>query len=261
MRFIQGHGNRMRSSIPVQGASFHSPDAMPGLMAPPKNLRAALFAFGVLLALGGGWNLVPQILSPRDIGLASDREAAMALESDFPRALWAARTAQIRGDLWASAAFAESSLLWLDRSAPLSGAALERVQRARANAEAALALAPINGGAWLFLSALPSGSADPNDAARVATLLEMSYFTAPSDVDIAPRRLERAAASGALSDPDLREFVKGDIRVLLAGRPPLTRPIIAAYRNASPQNQPIFGSLVMDVDPVFGQSLRSGSTK
>lgn len=243
-------------------------------MSAPSKVHAGLLIFGILIGLGGSWLLVPEILSPKEIGLASDRDSAIALAPEFPRALWAARVAQIRGDLWAGAAFTDSGLLWLDRSAPLSRAAIERIERARSNAEAGLALAPINGEAWLFLAALPSvspagttgagtsgaGTSGANDA-RLATLLEMSYFTAPSDVDIAPRRLERAAASSALSDPDLREFVKADIRALLASTPPLTRAIIAAYRNALPQNQSVFESLVMDVDPAFAQSLRSGPPK
>lgn len=61
--------------------------------------------------------------------------------------------------------------------------------RARANAEAALEFAPVNGAAWLFPASLPASSQDGEN--RVGTLLELSYFTAPSALDLAPRRLER----------------------------------------------------------------------
>jgi len=148
---VQRHEKTMRSSIPVQGANFNAPDAPPGLMSAPSNLRAGLLAFGVLLGLGGIWLIAPELLAPTDIRLASGKDAAVALAPDFPRAIRAARAAQIRGDLWAGAAFTDSSLLWLDRSAPPGRATLERIDRARSNAEAGLALAPINGAAWLLI--------------------------------------------------------------------------------------------------------------
>ena len=42
----------------------------------------------------------------------------------------------------------------------------------------------------------------------------MSYFTGPSALDLAPRRLERAATSSALADNDLQAFIKSDIRAI-----------------------------------------------
>ena len=65
---------------------------------------------------------------------------------------------------------------------------------------------------------------------RVGTLLEMSYFTAPSASELAPWRLERAATSSALADKDIQAFVKSDIREILNRRPEFQQAIIAAYR-------------------------------
>jgi hypothetical protein len=61
--------------------------------------------------------------------------------------------------------------------------------RARANAETALELVPVNGAAWLFSARIPASSQDGEN--RVGTLLELSYFTAPSALDLAPCRLKR----------------------------------------------------------------------
>ena len=115
---------------------------------------------------------------------------------------------------------------------------MEQVAKAKARAETALALAPINGAAWLFLAKLPATS--PDAESRGVTLLEMSYFTAPSAPKLAPFRLERVATSSALADKDIQAFVKNDLREIMRRPPEFQQTIIAAYRNALPQNQPIF---------------------
>ncbi|HUZ90873.1 MAG TPA: hypothetical protein VMU78_03080, partial [Methylocella sp.] len=122
--------------------------------------------------------------------------------------------------------------------------------------ETALALSPINGAAWLFLAMLPDAS--PKADSRSGTLLEMSYFTAPSAPELAPWRLKWAAASSALANKDIQEFIKSDIREILNHSPEFQQGLIAAYRGALPQNQPIFESLVADVDPASVQLLHAG---
>jgi hypothetical protein len=62
-----------------------------------------------------------------------------------------------------------------------------------------------------FLATLPASSRDGEN--QVGTLLEMSYFTAPSALDFAPRRPERGTSS-ALADNDLQAFIKSDIRAI-----------------------------------------------
>jgi hypothetical protein len=203
--------------------------------------------------------LLPDLLSPKATGLPFDRNGAEAAATHRVRAVLAAGIGAVRGDLWATAAFTRAPLMWIGRSSILDPASAEQVARARANTETALALAPINGAAWLFLANLPATS--PDAESRVGTLLEMSYFTAPSAPELAPWRLARAATSSALADKDIQAFVKSDIREILSGGPEFQPAIIAAYRNAWPQNQPIFESLVAGVDPTVAQSLRSGQPK
>jgi hypothetical protein len=89
----------------------------------------------------------------------------------------------------------------------------------------------------------------------------MSYFTAPSALDLAPWRLGRAATSSAFAGKDLQAFIKSDIRGILERGPEYRQAIMAAYRNAWPQNRPIFESLMADADPAVAQLLRSGQPK
>ena len=225
----------------------------------PTRLRPALFTLGIVLGLSGIWMLIPDLLSPKIAGLPFDRSVAEAAAAHRAGATAAAEIGVVRGDLWAKAAFTYARFMWSDHSASLSRADLEQLAKAKADAESALALAPINGAAWLFLAKLPATSPDAEN--RVGMLLEMSYFTAPSAPALAPWRLERAATSNALSDKDMQTFVKSDLREILNSAPELQQAIIVAYRNAWPQNQPIFESLVADVDPTMAQSLHSDQPK
>jgi hypothetical protein len=225
----------------------------------PIRLRSALVVFGIGLGVSGLWMLLPELLRSKPIGLAFDRNGAEAASARRTRAVLAAEIGAIRGDLWAEAAFTGARFMGTDHSTSLDRTNSRQLARARANAETALALAPINAAAWLFLARLPASSQD--DENRVRTLLEMSYFTAPSDLDLATWRLERAATSSALADKDLQAFIKSDIRGILDRGPEFQQAVIAAYRNAWPQNQPIFESLMADTDPAVTRLLRSGQPK
>ncbi|MGH6794674.1 MAG: hypothetical protein ACREDH_05635, partial [Methylocella sp.] len=222
----------------------------------PARLRSALLVFGIILGLSGLWMLLPELLRAKPIGLAFDRASADAAAAHRTGAVLAAEIGVIRGDLWAEAAFTGARFMWTPRSTIHDWTNHGQLARARADAETALALAPVNGAAWLFLAKLPAVS--PEAENRVRTLLEMSYFTAPNALSLAPWRLERAATSSALADKDFQAFIKGDIRGVLDRGPEYRQAIIAAYRNAWPQNKPIFESLVADADPAMAQLLRSG---
>ena len=233
--------------------------SVPFSVSGPFKFRLGLFLFGMLLGLAGLWLLFPVLLHPSPIGFPSDRAGAAAAATYQVSALKAAEIGLIRGHLWADAAFADSRLLWRDRSAPLDRGTIERIARARSTMETALALAPVNAEGWLFLAALPSGP--PASDSRVATLLELSYFTAPNALALAPWRLERAATSSALADKGIQDLVMSDIRRILTYRPQARSAIVAAHRNALPQNRPLFEALVGEVDSGFAQSLRAAQPK
>jgi hypothetical protein len=229
------------------------------LSTPPAKLRSALLVLGIVLGLSGVWMLIPELLSPKATIFPFDRASAEAAARHRSRAALAAEIGAIRGDLWASAAFTGGLFMWTDRLTSLDRTSSEQLVQAKANAETALALAPINGAAWLFLAKLPATSADAES--RIGTLLEMSYFTAPSASQLAPWRLERVTTSSALADMDIQAFVKSDLREILSSRPEFQPAIITAYRKAWPQNKPIFESLVADVDPAMAKLLRPDEPK
>jgi hypothetical protein len=229
------------------------------MSTPPERLRSALLVLGIVLGLSGVWMVLPYLLSPNATGLPFDRNGAEAAAAHRNRAVLAAEIGAIRGDLWANAAFAGAHSMLTERLTGLDKSSSEQLAQAKANAETALALAPINGAAWLLLAMLPEASADADS--RVGTLLEMSYFTAPSTPELAPWRLKRAATSSALADKDIQEFIKSDIRTILNGPTEFQQVIVAAYRGALPKNQPIFESLVADVDPTSVQMLHLGQPK
>jgi hypothetical protein len=149
---------------------------------------------------------------PKPVGLAFDRNGTEAAVARPTRAVLAAEIGAMRGDLWAEAAVTGARFMGTDRWTSLDQTNSGQFARAGANAEPALALAPVNGAAWFFLARLPARPQDGKN--RVETLLEMSYFTAPSALDLAPWRLERAATSSALADRDLPAFIRSDIRAI-----------------------------------------------
>ena len=162
---------------------------------------------------------------------AKARNGTEAAAARRTRAVFAAEIgAMIRGDLWAEAAFTGARFMGTDRSTSLDGTNSGQLARARANADTALALAAVNGAACFFFARLPASSQDGEN--RVGTLLEMSYFTAPSALDVTPWRLERAATSSAVADKDLQASVKSDIRGILDRGTEFQQAIMAAYRNA-----------------------------
>ncbi len=230
------------------------------LLEPPARLRMGLLGLGGVLAVGGVWMLLSALLAPATVALPLDRDGAAAAAAHRGRAIAAARLGLIRGDLYAQAAYSDADLLWLDRAHSLEAASAAEVQAARSNAETALALAPVNGSAWLFLASLPPASAKPADANGLIAL-QMSYLTAPDDAALARPRIERALASSVPIDRDLQEFMKGDLRKILVQQPLQKPAILAAYKVASPQNQAIFEALAADIDPDFAQSVRGGAPK
>lgn len=226
----------------------HNPPPSPQLLAQ----RAGFLGFALFLGLCGAWMLIPELLMPTTIAFPRDRDAAVAMKPYQGDALQTAEIGLIRGDLWAQAAFTDAASIWQAQQGDRDAAA--RLSRARATMEKGLALAPINGAGWLYLALLPA--ATPSTENRVATWLELSYFTAPSAIELAPLRIERAVSSNAISDKAIQEFVKSDIRLILGYRPKLKSAIVTAYRNAWPQYQPLFEELVADIDPELAQSLR-----
>jgi hypothetical protein len=270
---LQEHATRLRNAGPSEMMDRAAAAAkglrqllavlgvVAGLVPAPgyMRVRCSFFVFGVLLGLGGIWGLIPVLLCPEPAGLPRHRNLAEAGTASSTRAFLAAEIAAVRGDLWAAAAFEDARVLWQDFLAGPGDIPSQRFDKIRARAEKALAYAPVNGAAWLLLAILPQNS--PNADSRISTLLELSYFTAPNDVRLAPIRVMRAAASNLLASTDIHSFIKSDIRGILNRLPNSQKDLIAAYRNAWPQNQPIFAALLAEIDPALATSLSLPQSK
>ncbi len=239
--------NRLRPALVVLGV-------VAGLVPAPVliRLRSTLLVLGIAIGLCGIWMLLPAALAPEPKGFLPDRNLAEATSAWRRRAVLAAEIGAIRGDLWAEAAFAGARLM---PAAGFSESGSSQLSSVRASAETALAFAPINGAAWLLLAQLTENSPDHDN--RVSTFLEMSYFTAPTDLSLAPLRVMRAATSSALANKDIQLFMKSDIRGILDRGPDHRLDIVAAYRNAWPQNKAIFETLVAETDPAVATLLNA----
>jgi hypothetical protein len=130
-------------------------------------------------------------------------------------------------------------------------------ERAQIAVRAALSLTPYDSQIWLILALLQS-QIDPRNA-RIIESLKMSYFTAPNDIDLMPVRLDAATLFGAITDADLMELVRGDIRLILTRRPDLRVAISNAYRRASAEGKAFLESAVNSIDPKFAATLRGAS--
>ena len=70
-------------------------------------------------------------------------------------------------------------------------------------------------------------------APSLVEALKMSYFVAPNEMKLMPVRLDTATRSDALSDPDLKELARGDVRLMLTRQIDLKGAVVSAYRRAS----------------------------
>ena len=225
-------------------------------LTPADRLRRTLLVVGVVVGLSGIWTLLPAVLAPNPMGFPLNRNLTEATSTWRRRAVLAAEIGAIRGDLWAEAAFAGARVR---QAAGFGDTSSSQLNSIRGDAETALAFAPINGAAWLLLAILTQNA--PGQDSRVSTFLEMSYFTAPNDLSLALLRVMRAAASSVLANRDIQLFMKSDIRGILDGGPNRQQDIVAAYRNAWPQNKAIFESLVAEIDPAAAALLNSPQSK
>lgn len=126
--------------------------------------------------------------------------------------------------------------------------------RARARIKHALSTAPYNPELWLALAVLQSQS-DPHDPTLVEAL-KMSYFTAPNDFRLMPVRLDAATSVDALADPDLKELVRGDVRLMVTRQPALKAAVVSVYRRASKLGKSFLEESVQSINPSFLTVLR-----
>ena len=125
---------------------------------------------------------------------------------------------------------------------------------ARTRVKNALSVAPYNPELWLAL-ALLQAQRDPRDP-TFSEALKMSYFVAPNEMKLMPVRLDTATLFDALADPDLKELVRGDVRLMVTRRPALRASVVSAYRRASSRGKAFLEEAVQSIDPSFLPTLR-----
>lgn len=127
--------------------------------------------------------------------------------------------------------------------------------RALARVRQTLSIAPYNPELWLAL-ALLQAERDPRDPV-VVEALKMTYFTAPNDARLMPVRLDTATSFDALTDPDLKELVRGDVRLMLTRQQTdLMNAVVSAYRRASSLGKAFLEDAIRSIDPSFLPILR-----
>lgn len=124
----------------------------------------------------------------------------------------------------------------------------------RARVRNVLSVAPYSSGLWLAL-ALLQAQRDPRDP-TFSEALKMSYFLAPNEVQLMPVRLDTATLFDALVDPDLKELVRGDVRLMLTRQGDLGKAVVAAYQRASSRGKAFLTEAVQSIDPSFLPALR-----
>jgi hypothetical protein len=215
-----------------------------------NGFRAGVSVYALVLGAASLWILLAELSSPGIKALpTSPGEAAVAAEHRG-QALWTARAAVVRGDLWAEAALTYANLEWLDSAQPLG----EALDEARASATKAVSLKPGNSDVWLMLAGLSSRYRwqipSPTEC------LKMSYYTGPHEDRLIPLRLMVAARLDLSADAVLADLFRRELETAIMDRTALRPAVVAAYQQATSQAQHLIEDVATHTDPAFSQTLR-----
>jgi hypothetical protein len=212
--------------------------------------RIAMALYALLLTTQAVWILSAETHSHDRFSIA-ENAASPAKPDGFSRA---ASIAMVRGDLWAESAFALVVGPWTNPAAAVDDAGIP--EPALSAFTQALHCSPHRGDVWLMLAAL----ADRYRSVKydIGALLKMSYYTAPNELSLLPLRLHVAlAANAAAREPELRDMVKRDIRLVLTRQPALRPALTAAYHSASADGKAVAEHLISEVDPGYLKTMRA----
>ena len=204
-------------------------------------LRIALLFIGLILFSQAIWIAGPELFHTSVIGLALDDKARPSTRLEQERAQQAASLAGVRGDLWSESAFAYSSQLWNAKPALSTDTAIA----VRKDLENAVRYSPHRGDAWLMFAGM-AARYKWRDYKR-SSLLKMSYYTAPKEVRLIPLRLLISLREWT-DDPELRELISGEIRLVLTRLPNLRSSLSRAYDAASAEGKIAVEQAVSKID-------------
>jgi hypothetical protein len=222
---------------------------------PPVAFRSSALVLAAVLGLQCIWLLLAELSRPDVNQLPTEAPSATIVAKQRSDATWAAWIGGIRGDLWAQSAFTFTDLLWANPADPSQSNRL--MGQARVRLDRAVRYGPLQSEAWLLLAGLASRYQWPRP--EPAEALKMAYYTAPSDSRLLPLRLLMAARSNAISDPDVQQFVRRDLRLLMDQQ---QKPaVVEAYQSASPEGKRFIEEALSEIDPTYLGSLRAGGQK
>ena len=204
-------------------------------------LRIALLGFGVTLFLQAIWIAGPELYHTSVIRLALDDKARPSTRPEQERAQQAASLAGLRGDLWSESAFAYSNQLW-NAKPDLSA---ETAIAVRKDLENAVRYSPHRGDAWLMFAGMAARYQWKDY--KPSSLLKMSYYTAPKEVELIPPRLMISLHEWS-DDPELQELILSEIRLVLTRLPNLRSSLSTAYKAASAEGKVAVEQVVKEID-------------
>jgi hypothetical protein len=217
--------------------------------------RVTMLLSALALAAISVWILLPEFARSGIARLPTNLQAASAAADARARAAWAADLGGVRGDLWTALALTYASPLWPGAEPGMDPRTI--ANEARAIIERALAYAPHDSSIWLLAASLASQFNWQNS--NPAAALAMSYYTGPNELDLIPLRLLTATRSNALSNDEVRQLVRRDIRMILTHWPELRPALGAAYEAAGPDARHFLGTTIAGADSTFLQTLRAGT--
>jgi hypothetical protein len=210
--------------------------------------RIAMSVFSAVLGLLAVWIGAAAVFRPTAIKVPSNPESAAVASTYRTAAGHSATIGMFRGALWTEFALTYTELFFSEKPNRMD------IDAARSAAERALRCSPHDGRAWLLLAALES-LVDPLNH-KVPAALRMSYYTGPNEVSFIPLRLQVLARSGALSDNEIRQLARSEIRSIATHKPELMPAILAADRGGLPIASQFFQQVLGDLNPTLRGPIR-----
>ena len=221
-------------------------------MSSLNNFRITLVAISLTIGVYSLASILAELSSARPTFPSDPTKIISPTAEEVPN--WPNAISPFRSDLEGSYALTVAlHALQSRKEKPATELAEENV-RAEATVKQALSIVPYDSELWLAL-ALLQAQRDPRNPV-VAEALKLSYFVAPNDPQLMPVRLDTATLFDALSDPDLKELVLGDLRLMLTRKTDLRTAVISAYRRASSLGKKFLEESIQSIDPAFVPTLR-----
>jgi hypothetical protein len=198
-------------------------------------------------------NLVAEFLRSARPTLPSGTGTAPTSEQ-VSSAVLASTIAPFRSDLAADRALVLAAQVLKSEAKGQS----EKQDDVQSAVKAALRIGPHDSQMWLLLALFQARSnpADPS----IAESLKMSYLTGPNRAELIPIRLDAVTANNALSDSDLGELARSDVRALLT-QLSQRGTLLYDYLRASQVGKKFLEESIGTVDPGFVVTLRGTASQ